>query len=112
MLATCFSTARSETTSAPAMAPLERPSAISVSTSRSRGVSVASPPVRRLAPNSWGTTSGARAGAPGGAAAGGRAEQVGRVAGLDVLGEHQHPRPGVLAPDGDRGPQALVGEPG
>ena len=39
MLATCFSTAPSVTTSAAAIAALERPSAISASTSRSRGVS-------------------------------------------------------------------------
>ena len=61
MFPTCFSTARSDTTSRPAIAPLDRPSAISPSTSRSRAVSVASPPPRRLAPSSWVTTSGSSA---------------------------------------------------
>ena len=42
MLVTCFSTARSVTNIRSAIAPLERPSAISSSTSRSRGVSSAS----------------------------------------------------------------------
>ena len=43
------------------------------------------------------------------AAASRDAQQVGRVPGLDVLGEHQMPTRGVGAADGDRGPQALVG---
>ena len=42
MLATCFSTAPPETTRSAAIAELDRPSAISASTCRSRGVSVAS----------------------------------------------------------------------
>ena len=42
-------------------------------------------------------------------ATGRRAEQVSRVPGLDVLGEHQHPGRGVVAADSDRGAQALVG---
>ena len=44
MLATCFSTAPPETTSSAAIPAFDRPSAISASTWRSRGVSVASPP--------------------------------------------------------------------
>ena len=46
---------------------------------------------------------------PCGTATGHRAEQVGRVPGLDVLGEHEHPGLGVVAADRDRGAQALVG---
>src|SRR3954469_12839294 len=42
MLVTCFSTARSVTTSASAIAWLDLPSAISPSTSRSRGLSASS----------------------------------------------------------------------
>src|ERR1700742_4701093 len=112
MLATCFSTAPPEMNSAALIPALDRPSAISPSTSRSRRVSVFSPSVRRLARDSWLTTSGARAGPPAApplerghevghvghpvleqvADAGGVAgQQPGRVAGLDVLGEHQHP---------------------
>src|SRR5215467_4907607 len=133
MLLTCFSTDRSETTSIPAIAVLERPSAISASTSRSRAVSVPSPSARRLAPSSWVTTCGSRAVPPvatrfsastnsstsatrslsryptPAAATGRRVEQVGRVPGLDVLGEHQHPGRGVVAADSNRGAQPLVG---
>jgi hypothetical protein len=45
----CFSTVPPVTTSASAMPAFERPSAISVSTSRSRAVSAARPSLRRLA---------------------------------------------------------------
>jgi hypothetical protein len=44
-----------------------------------------------------------------GTATGRCAEQIGRIAGLDVLREHQHPGLGVVAADGDRRAQALVG---
>src|SRR5204863_151210 len=44
-----------------------------------------------------------------GTATGRRAEQVSCVPGLDVLGEHQHPRLGVVTADDDRGAQALIG---
>ena len=53
------------TTRIPAIAALERPSAIRASTSRSLAVSVPSLPVRRLAPMSCVTTSGSRAVPPG-----------------------------------------------
>ena len=52
----CFSTPPSETDSASAMAALDLPSAISESTSRSRGVRSASG--SRLRPISWRTTIG------------------------------------------------------
>ena len=48
-------------TSAAAIPALDRPSAISASTSRSLAVSEASPAARRLAPSSWLTTSGSSA---------------------------------------------------
>ncbi len=57
MLVTYFSTAPPETTSALAIAALDRPSAISPSTSFSRGVRSAMPR-RWLARRSWDTTSG------------------------------------------------------
>lgn len=60
MLLTCFSTAPSVTTSAAATAPLERPSAISFSTSCPRGVSASSGRRRPRASN-WETTSGSSA---------------------------------------------------
>ena len=46
------------------------------------------------------------------ALSGSRTEQVGRVPGLDVLGEHQQSQARVFAAQRDRGPQALVGVPG
>ena len=60
MLAMCFSTALSVSTSASAMPAFERPSAISASTSRSRGVS-ASTGLARRRPSSCATTSGSSA---------------------------------------------------
>ena len=60
MFETCFSTAPSVTTSSSAMATFERPSAISASTSRSRGVSSSSGPSSRW-PSSWETASGSSA---------------------------------------------------
>ena len=64
MLVTCFSTARSVTTMCSAIALFERPSAISSSTSRSRGVSSSSGSSRRARPTSWETTSGSSAEPP------------------------------------------------
>ncbi len=64
MLVTCFSTARSVTTSCAEIALLERPSAISSSTSRSRGVMSTSGSSRRARPSSWATTSGSSADPP------------------------------------------------
>ena len=58
MLVTCFSTACGVTTSTSAMPLFERPSAISSSTSRSRGVSASSGSSRRLRPNMCATTVG------------------------------------------------------
>src|SRR3954454_2482715 len=64
MLVTCFSTARSVTTSRSAIAWFDRPSAMSSSTSRSRGVSceIGSSPRRR--PTRRDTTSGSSAEPP------------------------------------------------
>jgi hypothetical protein len=61
MLAMCFSTAPPDTTSAAAIPALDRPSAISASTSRSRGVRDDMPSVVLLAARSWLTTSGSSA---------------------------------------------------
>jgi hypothetical protein len=61
MAATCFSTAPSVTTSAAAMAVLERPSAMRPSTSRSLRVSRPSGSAFRLRARSCRTTSGSRA---------------------------------------------------
>jgi hypothetical protein len=134
MFPTCFSTDRSETTRIPAIAALERPSAIRASTSRSLAVRRDEPVVAAAGAEQLGDDFRVQSGAPGGhpvqrldellhvgdpvleqvpdtrgAATGCRAEQVGRVPGLDVLGEHQHPGRGVVAADGDRGAQSLVG---
>jgi hypothetical protein len=57
MLATCFSTVPRVRTKAAATPALDRPSAISASTSRSRGVSGSRSPACRLAARSWLTTS-------------------------------------------------------
>ena len=131
MLVTCFSTARSETTNASAIAAFERPSAISSSTSRSRGGERA----RAGRPSRWRptrceTTSGSSADPPpatrcdrvdealdvGDAvlqqvADAGRVvgQQRLRVVGLDVLGQDQHAQVGVLGAQLDRRAQAVVG---
>ena len=118
MLLTCFSTALSLTTRARAIAGLLRPSAISASTSRSRGVSRSSGSRRRERASSCATTSGSSAVPPaptrrtrldeladvGDAvlqqvadAAGVAGEQLGGVALLDVLRQHE---------DADVGPPA------
>ena len=113
------------------MAELVRPSAIKASTSRSRPLSPARVSVRREAPISWVTTSGSRAVPPDatrtrastksadvcdpvleqvadpGRAAG---QQLGGVAGLDVLGEDQDPHAGMAPAQGEGGPQPFVGE--
>ena len=64
MLVTCFSTARSVTNRRSAIAWFERPSAISSSTSRSRGVSSSSGSSARRRPTSWLTTAGSSAEPP------------------------------------------------
>jgi hypothetical protein len=61
MLLTCFSTAPSVTTSSAAMAALDLPSAISASTSRSRGLIASSGLLRRRRPSNCATTSGSSA---------------------------------------------------
>ena len=61
MLDTCFSTAPSLTTRAAAIAVFDRPSAISASTSLSRGVSRSSGSRRRARESSCDTTSGSSA---------------------------------------------------
>src|SRR6516162_9608353 len=59
MFLTCFSTVCSVTNSRSAIALLDRPSAISPSTSRSRSVSCSSAPLCRLGlPTNWLTTAG------------------------------------------------------
>ena len=131
MLVTCFSTARSVTTSSAAIAALERPSAIRPSTSRSRGVSASSGSSRRrLRPSIWETTSGSSAEPPAptrrtasvsastsrdpvleqvAEPLGALGQQLAGVGDLDVLGEHEHPDVGQLGADLARRPQALVG---
>ena len=127
---TCFSTARSVTTSAAAIAAFERPSAIRPSTSRSRAVrrlervlapaaaeqqrddlGVERRAAARHAPDSVGERVHVRhaileqvAGA-----LGGLREQLERVGLLDVLREHEHRRARVLGADPVGGAQALVG---
>ena len=61
MLATCFSTAPVVSTSSRAIAAFERPSAISESTSVSRGVSRSIGPCTRRREKSCATTSGSSA---------------------------------------------------
>ena len=111
MLVTCFSTARSVTTSRSAIAWFERPSAISSSTSRSRGVSSSSGSSRAAAADELRDDRrverrAALGDAPhrGGElvdvgdavleqvadALGAVGEQLERVARLDVLREHEH----------------------
>src|SRR5581483_4302308 len=64
MLVTCFSTARSVTTSRSPIAWFDRPSAISPSTSRSRGVRRSSGSSRLVLPTSRATTAGSSAEPP------------------------------------------------
>ena len=64
MLRTCFSTVPSVTQSRPAMPALERPSAISASTSRSRALSTARGSLRRCAPTSSCTSAGSTTDGP------------------------------------------------
>ena len=130
MLVTCFSTARSVTTSCSAIAAFERPSAISSSTSRSRGVSsadgiVAALPADELRDDRRVERGAALADAPhrrdelvdvGDAvleqvadALGALGEELERVGGLEVLREHEHAGLRVLLADLRRRPQALVG---
>jgi hypothetical protein len=134
MFPTCFSTDRSETTKIPAIAALERALGhqrehIAFPDGERGEPVVAAAGAQKLRNDLW-IESGAPGGHPAqrfdelldvsdpvleqvpdtrGTATGRRAEQVSRVPGLDVLGEHQHPGLGVVAADGDRGAQALVG---
>ena len=128
----CLATAASVTTSARAIAAFDRPSAMSESTSRSRGVSRADrvpPPPEQLA-DDLGIDGRAAIGDPGqrvhelldppdpvleqiaDAASTAGVEQLGRVGRLHVLAEHEHRQRRVVGAQGHRRPQPLVGEPG
>jgi hypothetical protein len=114
MLATCFSTTPGEMTSASAMATLDRPWAMSESTSRSRGVSAARESARRLAGDAAdGLEEVAHVGdavlQQVADARRGTGEQLGCGAGLDVLGEHEHADLRVVVMDRQGGAQPLVG---
>ena len=130
MLVTCFSTARSVTNIRSAIAWFERPSAISSSTSRSRGVSSPDWVVLALASDELVDDGGVeRRAALGDTADGGRElvdvgdaileqvadalgalrEQLQRVAGLDVLREDEHADARVALADLLGRAQALVG---
>ena len=127
---TCFSTALSVITSCSAIPLLERPCAISSSTSRSRGESSSSGSIRRRPaehlPDDLGVEHGpALADRADGVrervevadpvleqvadALGAVADQVDGVALLDVLGEHEDLGVRVLRADLHRGAQAVVG---
>ena len=130
MLVTCFSTPRSVRNTRAAIAEFESPSAISSSTSRSRAVSSRIGSSRRRRPTSCETTLGSSAEPPLGDPLD-RGDEVGqvvdpvfqqvadsfcavlqqleRVALLDVLGEHEHGRAGMLLADLLRRAQSLVG---
>ena len=132
MAAVCLATARSVTTSRAAIAALDRPSAISDNTSRSRGLSRLSGPLeRRVAGHQprddLGVHDGAAVGDPldrvGELGAvehpvleqvADRARAVGQqfpgVQLLDVLGQHEDRQAGQLGPGLERRPQPLVGE--
>src|ERR1700761_1962391 len=133
MLETCFSTAPGVTTRASAIALLVRPSAISESTSRSRGerASIGFSGAARRSPTSSATTSRSSAVPAVGDAADGVEEsgdvadpllqqvadaalaarqQLRRVDRLDVLGEDQDAEAGMAAARLDRGADPLVGE--
>ena len=130
MLVTCFSTARCVMNMRSPIAWFERPSAISSSTSRSRGVRscervVLAPPPDELRDDLGVERRAALAHAPHGVgelgdvrdavlqqvadALGALGEQVERVLGLDVLREHEHAGAGMLLADLARGAQPLVG---
>ena len=125
----CFSTAPSVTTSFRAIAAFVRPSAISPSTSRSRGVNVASGsrptpgeqlghdlrvehrpagghPLQRVGKIIERADAILEEVADAASPVG---EQIAGVGLLDVLREHEHGRAWHLAAGLDRGPQALVG---
>ncbi len=129
MLVTCFSTARSVTNRRSAIAWFERPSAISSSTSRSRGGELLERVVGALAPDELADDGGVERGAAVGDPAHGGAEllEVGdavleevadplgarlekrhRVARLDVLREKQHADVGMALADLARSLQSLV----
>ena len=131
----CLATAASVTTSVRAMAALDHPSAISASTSRSRGEAVDRVPAaaQQLADH-LGVDDRAAGGDPlhrvdellhladpvleqvahPGPAPVARVgvEQLGGVGLLDILAEHQHGQGGMRHAQGDGGAQALVAEAG
>ena len=130
MFVMCFSIARGVTTSASAMAWLERPSAISESTSRSRALSTSSGLERRLRATRRPTIDGSSAEPPSATrahrvgevvdvgdavleqvadAVGALREQLHRVLGLGVLREHDDAHARVRLADAPRGAHALVG---
>jgi hypothetical protein len=130
MLVTCFSTARSVTTSSSAIAWFDRPSAMSPSTSRSRGVSSPNRIVAAATADELRDDARVERGAAFRDAAHCRAEVVDvrnavleevadalgalrqelhRVAGLDVLREDEHGGVGVLLADLLRRDEPLVG---
>ena len=130
MLVTCFSTARWVTKSRSPIAWFERPSAISSSTSRSRGVSSASGSSFRRRPTSCETIVGSSAEPPSPTrrtaaansptsddavlqqvadALGALGEEVERVLRLDVLREDEHAGRRMLLADLPRRAEALVG---
>src|SRR5580700_8861275 len=121
MLATCFSTARSEITRVPAMAPFVLPSAIRERTSCSLGVRVSevigAPAGAQDVRDDFGVEGGAAGCHPaqrvdeladiadavleqvsdaGGTAAGCRSKELSGVARLNVLGENQHSGAGMV----------------
>src|SRR5215467_11734670 len=119
MLVTYFSTALGLTFRVSTMPALERPSAMSLRTCCSRGVRRSIGSSRRRT-RSWATTSGSRAVPPAATRraavleqvadrAGGLGEQVGGVALLHVLGQHQQRHVRELAADDQGGLDALVG---
>ena len=129
MLVTCFSTARSVTKSRSAIAWFDRPSAISSSTSRSRGGQLLERVVGALPTHELADDGGVERRAAVGHAAHGRAEllEIGdavleqvadalgarleerhRVPGLDVLREQEHADRGMPLADLAGGPKALV----
>ncbi len=126
----CFSTAPSDTTRWPAIPAFDRPSAIRLSTSRSRGVRAANGSRRRDRWRSWAIDLGVEGSTTvcypvdGGdelpdigdaffeevpEADRRVGEQFGGVALLDVLRQHQHRRSGPHPAQFDRRPQPLIG---
>ncbi len=99
MLVTCFSTARSVTTSSAAIAELERPSAIRVSTSLRHTTNRVDEPFQIGHPVLEQVTHALRA----------LGQKLGRVLLLDVLREYEHTRARKLRADDHGRLQPLVG---